>query len=41
MQVSWLNDYHAEVRETVGPVLQRQGRAAAYAWLLRETEPLG
>ncbi|KAF0307274.1 Xaa-Pro aminopeptidase 1 [Amphibalanus amphitrite] len=40
-EVSWLNDYHAEVRETVGPLLKEQGRAAAYAWLLRETEPLG
>ncbi|XP_037093227.1 xaa-Pro aminopeptidase 1-like [Pollicipes pollicipes] len=40
-EIGWLNDYHAECRETVGAVLQAQGRTAAHAWLLRETETLG
>lgn len=41
LQITWLNDYHAAVRETVGGYLQETGKEEAYRWLLRETEPLG
>ena len=41
LQISWLNSYHASVRETAGSYLQENGKDAAYRWLLRETTPLG
>jgi len=40
-EIAWINDYHSESRDKVGPLLEAQGRTAAYKWLMRETEPLG
>eukprot|EP00752_Nemacystus_decipiens_P008249 g7376.t1 len=36
----WLDDYHATVRATLGPLLKDSDRDA-YAYLVRETRPLG
>ncbi|XP_078698963.1 xaa-Pro aminopeptidase 1-like isoform X4 [Branchiostoma floridae x Branchiostoma belcheri] len=38
-QLSWLNDYHKKVRETIGPELQRQGKNDVYDWLMKNTQP--
>lgn len=40
-QISWLNDYHMSVRDSVGSYLKENGKEEAFRWLLRETEPLG
>ena len=40
-QISWLNDYHVEVLEKVGPVLQQQGKQDVYRWLVQQTQMLG
>ncbi|KAI8520449.1 Xaa-Pro aminopeptidase 2 [Branchiostoma belcheri] len=39
-QLTWLNDYHRKVRETIGPELQRQGKNDVYDWLMKNTEPV-
>ena len=36
--ISWVNNYHATVRERVAPRLQ--GHERALAWLMKKTEPL-
>lgn len=36
----WLADYHATVLATLGPLLKDSDREA-YAYLVRETRPLG
>lgn len=36
----WLDDYHATVLATLGPLL-KDGDPDAYAYLVRETRPLG
>lgn len=41
LQIDWLNNYHSQVRDTVGAYLLENGKNAVYRWLLRETEPLG
>ncbi|XP_019617222.1 PREDICTED: xaa-Pro aminopeptidase 1-like [Branchiostoma belcheri] len=38
-QLTWLNDYHKKVRETIGPELQRQGKNDVYDWLMKNTQP--
>lgn len=40
-EIDWLNDYHSKCRDIVGPELQRQGKTAAYQYLMRETELVG
>jgi Xaa-Pro aminopeptidase len=35
-EIEWLNNYHAEVLEKVGPELAKVGDARAQAWLERE-----
>lgn len=35
----WLNEYHASVRETLGPLLKGRDEEA-YEYLVRETRPL-
>lgn len=35
---TWLNDYHAEVLEKVGPELEKIGDKRALAWLTKECE---
>jgi Xaa-Pro aminopeptidase len=35
-EVWWLNDYHAEVRARLGPLVSGE----AHAWLLRRTTPI-
>ena len=40
-EVSWLNDYHTQVRDTLSPVLLDQGRTDAHKWLINATELLG
>lgn len=37
-QLRFVNDYHALVREKVGPLLKQQDDKA-YHWLLKQTEP--
>lgn len=37
----WLNNYHEICRDVVGEELQLQGKTEAYAWLMKETTPLG
>ncbi|XP_035686168.1 xaa-Pro aminopeptidase 1-like isoform X2 [Branchiostoma floridae] len=37
-QLTWLNDYHRKVRETIGPELQRQGKNDVYDWLMKNTQ---
>lgn len=41
VQISWLNEYHTQCREVVGPELKRQGKKEAYEWLMRETQSIG
>ena len=36
-EVQWINDYHAEVRDKVGPLLKSE---RARLWLLKNTTPL-
>ncbi|KAI5740276.1 hypothetical protein M8J76_002331 [Diaphorina citri] len=38
--IKFLNDFHKECRDTVGPLLKRQGQNEAYEWLIRQTEPI-
>lgn len=40
LQCEWLDQYHRQVRTTIGPELLTQGRSDAHAWLLNKTEPL-
>ncbi|XP_074641946.1 xaa-Pro aminopeptidase 1-like [Tubulanus polymorphus] len=40
-EIDWLNNYHSNCRDIIGKELKRQGRKEAYAWLIRETEPIG
>ncbi|XP_070568029.1 xaa-Pro aminopeptidase 1-like [Ptychodera flava] len=38
-QLNWLNDYHQEVRDKVGPRLKEKNEDA-YDWMMRQTEPV-
>ncbi|PVD29782.1 hypothetical protein C0Q70_09039 [Pomacea canaliculata] len=40
-EISWLNNYHANIRNIVGQELQAQGKMDVFSWLLHSTEPLG
>ncbi|XP_034235011.1 xaa-Pro aminopeptidase 1-like isoform X2 [Thrips palmi] len=40
-EISYLNNYHMKVRESVGPILKKMGHVEALEWLYRETEPIG
>ncbi len=40
-EVEWVNNYHANCREKVAPLLRQQGKLAALAWLEANTRPLG
>jgi Xaa-Pro aminopeptidase len=37
---TWLNDYHAEVKEKVTPLLMEIGDGRALEWLAKQCEPL-
>lgn len=39
-EINFLNAYHKECRDVVGPLLKHQGQNEAYEWLVRETEPI-
>ncbi|XP_046997256.1 xaa-Pro aminopeptidase ApepP isoform X2 [Schistocerca americana] len=39
-EVAYLNDYHKQCREKVGPLLKKMGHHEAWEWLCRETEPI-
>uniref|UniRef100_T1IM68 Aminopeptidase P N-terminal domain-containing protein n=1 Tax=Strigamia maritima TaxID=126957 RepID=T1IM68_STRMM len=40
-EIEWLDTYHQQCREVIGKELEKQGRARALEWLLKETQPLG
>lgn len=40
-EIDWLNDYHTKCQEVVGEELRRQGKTAAYNYLMRETQLIG
>ncbi|OCF44256.1 xaa-Pro aminopeptidase [Kwoniella heveanensis CBS 569] len=40
MEREWLNDYHAEVLEKIGPLLRETGDQRAVEWLERECRPI-
>ena len=40
-EVDYLNNYHEECREKVGPLLREMGLSDGLSWLVKETEPLG
>ncbi|CAL4122456.1 unnamed protein product [Meganyctiphanes norvegica] len=40
-EIDWLNAYHTETREKVGPLLLAKGHKDSYDWLVRETQPIG
>lgn len=40
-EMNWINDYHSKCRDIVGNELKKQGKTAAYEWLMRETEVMG
>uniref|UniRef100_A0A8C5R3B9 X-prolyl aminopeptidase 1 n=1 Tax=Leptobrachium leishanense TaxID=445787 RepID=A0A8C5R3B9_9ANUR len=39
-EVAWVNAYHQKCRDVVGAELEKQGRAGALQWLIRETQPI-
>ncbi|RZC33721.1 Peptidase M24 and/or Creatinase N domain containing protein [Asbolus verrucosus] len=39
-EIAYLNDYHKQCRDLLGPVLETQGHLEAKEWLWKETEPL-
>ena len=39
--MQWLNDYHSLCADTIGPLLEQQGRREALQWLYRETQLIG
>ena len=38
-QIKWLNDYNAEIRQNMGPEINRQGKQNVYEYMIKETEP--
>ena len=40
-KLTWINQYNALVRDTVGPELRNQNRTRAYNWLVRKTQCQG
>lgn len=39
-EIKFLNDYHNQCRQIVGPLLDKQGQLDAKKWLWKETEPI-
>ncbi|KAJ3653741.1 hypothetical protein Zmor_012978 [Zophobas morio] len=39
-ELTYLNAYHQQCRDLIGPILEKQGHAETKEWLWRETEPL-
>ncbi|XP_060590644.1 xaa-Pro aminopeptidase 2-like [Ruditapes philippinarum] len=39
-QIEYLNDYNMRVRDQVGPELKKQGKNAAYDWMMKKTEKI-
>ncbi|XP_075989950.1 xaa-Pro aminopeptidase ApepP-like isoform X2 [Anticarsia gemmatalis] len=39
-EIKYLNDYHARVLSTIGPILQSRGLTAEYQWLEKECAPM-
>jgi Xaa-Pro aminopeptidase len=40
-EMDYLNTYHEQCREHVGPLLREMGLIEGVSWLVKETEPLG
>lgn len=40
-EIQWLNDYHSVCSDTIGPLLEQQGRREALQWLHHETQLIG
>lgn len=40
-EITWLNEYHADVQEIVGKFLLEEGRDDVHNWLVKATAPLG
>ena len=40
-EVDYINDYHEQCRNKVGPLLREMGKKEGLDWLMRETEPIG
>uniref|UniRef100_A0A8D8VMY0 Xaa-Pro aminopeptidase 1 n=1 Tax=Cacopsylla melanoneura TaxID=428564 RepID=A0A8D8VMY0_9HEMI len=39
-EIKFLNDFHQECRDVVGPVLKQKGQNEAFEWLVKQTEPI-
>ncbi|KAJ8933717.1 hypothetical protein NQ314_013847 [Rhamnusium bicolor] len=39
-EIQYLNEYHQQCRDTIGPLLDKQGQSEAKEWLIRETQPI-
>ncbi|KAJ8955577.1 hypothetical protein NQ318_001407 [Aromia moschata] len=39
-EIEYLNKYHQECRDIVGPLLEQQGQKEAKEWLFKETKPI-
>ncbi len=40
LQIEWLNDYHEQCVQKVGPVLEAQGKLDVLKWLQDQCKPL-
>ncbi|KAK7109470.1 xaa-Pro aminopeptidase 1-like [Littorina saxatilis] len=40
-EIAWLDNYHSTILTIVGEELKAQGKNHVYAWLLKNTQPLG
>ena len=38
-QIKWLNDYNAEIRQIMGPEINKQRKQNVYDYMIKETEP--
>ena len=36
-EIEWIDSYHTQVLELVGPLLKAKGKTEAYKWLVEET----
>lgn len=39
-QVAWINEFHRAIKAEFGPKLKKLGHQRAYAWLVKETQPI-
>jgi len=39
--VAFINEYHSQCRDKVGPLLLRMNKKEAHDWLVKETMPIG